>query len=333
MAVTSRDVARVAGVSQPTVSRALRDDPRLSEQTKQRVREAAELLGYVRSDAGRALSSGRTRRIGLLVTDLTNEFYHHIIAPVHHELQHHGYQLVLHTESDDTGDGVDRLLANGIDGVVLATTTVDSLAPLRLRDRGLPFVYLNRTNTQVDADSTVVSPAQGFADAARRAVDLGHTRVGAVLGPSNTSTGQSRELALRAAMADHGLALETRFVRRGSYETGVGDAAVTELLTLPEPPTLIFCGNDVVAYGALNAAARLGVRVPGDVSVVGFDDLPPAAWPILQLSTIAYDLEGMAREAARLAVQRVDEPSKPLSHSTFDTTFVERRTLGEAPVR
>lgn len=333
MAVTSRDVARVAGVSQPTVSRALRDDPRLSEQTKQRVREAAELLGYVRSDAGRALSSGRTRRIGLLVTDLTNEFYHHIIAPVHHELQHHGYQLVLHTESDDTGDGVDRLLANGIDGVVLATTTVDSLAPLRLRDRGLPFVYLNRTNTQVDADSTVVSPAQGFADAARRAVDLGHTRVGAVLGPSNTSTGQSRELALRAAMADHGLALETRFVRRGSYETGVGDAAVTELLTLPEPPTLIFCGNDVVAYGALNAAARLGVRVPGDVSVVGFDDLPPAAWPILQLSTIAYDLEGMAREAARLAVQRVDEPSKPLSHSTFDTTFIERRTLGEAPVR
>ncbi|PRY10852.1 LacI family DNA-binding transcriptional regulator [Kineococcus rhizosphaerae] len=332
MAVTSRDVARVAGVSQPTVSRALRDDPRLSEQTKQRVREAAVLLGYVPSDAGRALSSGRTRRIGLLVTDLTNEFYHHIIAPVHHELAHHGYQLVLHTESDDNGDVVDRLLANGIDGVVLATTTVDSLAPLRLRDRGLPFVYLNRTNTQVDADSTVVSPAQGFADAARRVVDLGHVRVGAVLGPSNTSTGQSRELALRAAMADHGLALETRFVRRGPYETGVGDAAVTELLTLPEPPTLIFCGNDVVAYGALNAAARLGVRVPEDVSVVGFDDLPPAAWPILQLATIAYDLEGMAREAARLAVLRIDEPAKPLSHTTFDTTFVERRTLGEAPL-
>ncbi|GAA0287464.1 LacI family DNA-binding transcriptional regulator [Kineococcus aurantiacus] len=331
MAVTSRDVARVAGVSQPTVSRALRDDPRLSQQTKERVREAAGLLGYVPSDAGRALSSGRTRRIGLLVTDLNNEFYHHIIAPVHHELENHGYQLVLHTESADDGDVVDRLLANGIDGVVLATTTVDSVAPLRLRDRGLPFVYLNRTGTQVDADATVVSPARGFADAARRAVELGHTRIGAVLGPSNTSTGQSRELALRAAMADHGLALETRFVRRGPYETGVGDAAVTELLALPEPPTLIFCGNDVVAYGALNAAARAGARVPEDVSVVGFDDLPPASWPILQLSTIAYDLEAMAREAARLAVRRIDEPASPLTHSTFDTAFVERRTLGAAP--
>lgn len=129
MAVTSRDVARVAGVSQPTVSRALRDDPRLSNATKQRVREAAQLLGYVLSDAGRALSSGRTRRIGLLVTDLNNEFYHHIIAPVHHELESRGYQLLLHTESDDNGSVVDRLLANGMDGVVLATTTIDSTAP------------------------------------------------------------------------------------------------------------------------------------------------------------------------------------------------------------
>jgi LacI family transcriptional regulator len=249
MAVTSRDVARVAGVSQPTVSRALRDDPRLSDATKQRVREAADLLGYVLSDAGRALSSGRTRRIGLLVTDLNNEFYHHIIAPVHHELESHGYQLVLHTESDDNGTVADRLLANGIDGVILATTTIDSTAPLRLRDRGLPFVYLNRTSTQVDADATVVNPAPGFAAAARRAVDLGHRRVGAVLGPTNTSTGQSRELALRSALADHGLPLESRWVRRGPYDTAVGDAAVTALLELPEPPTLIFCGSTPRAGG------------------------------------------------------------------------------------
>ncbi|WP_432541470.1 LacI family DNA-binding transcriptional regulator [Kineococcus sp. SYSU DK002] len=333
MAVTSRDVARVAGVSQPTVSRALRDDPRLSDRTKQRVREAADLLGYVLSDAGRALSSGRTRRIGLLVTDLGNEFYHHIIAPMHRELEQHGYQLVLHTESTDDGNVADRLLANGIDAVILATTTVDSIAPLRLRDRGMPFVYLNRTSTQVDADATIVSPAAGFAAAARRARELGHTRVGAVLGPSNTSTGQDRELALRAALADHGLGLESRYVRRGTYDTAVGDAAVTELLALPEPPTLVFCGNDVVAYGALNAASRAGVDVPGGVSIVGFDDLPPAAWPVLQLSTIAYDFHEMAREAARLAVRRLDGPQEPLSHKTFPSTFVERRSLGPAPAR
>lgn len=326
MAVTSRDVARLAGVSQPTVSRALRDDPRVSDETKQRVREAANLLGYVPSEAGRALSSGRTRRIGLLVTDLDNQFYTHIIAPVHRELESHGYQLVLHTETTDESVA-ERLIANGLDGVILATTTVDSVAPLRLRDRGLPFVYFNRTAAYVDADATVVAPLAGFAAAAERAAALGHRRVGAVLGPSNTSTAQSREVALRSTLADHGLALEPDCVRRGPFDTASGDAATTELLGLPHPPTLVFCGNDVVAYGALNAARRAGADVPGDVSIIGFDDLPPAAWPIIELSTIAYDFTRMAREAANLMIRRIEDPEAEISHIEFETSFVERRTL------
>ncbi|RKT31704.1 LacI family transcriptional regulator [Microbacterium sp. AG1240] len=333
MAVTSRDVARLAGVSQPTVSRALRDDPRVSSETKKRVREAADLLGYVPSEAGRALSSGRTRRIGLLVTDLDNQFYSHIIAPVHHELEGMGYQLVLHTETADNETVAERLIANGLDGVILATATVDSVAPLRLRDRGLPFVYFNRTAAFVDADATVVSPMAGFSDAVRRAVELGHRRVGAVLGPSNTSTAQTREVALRAALAESGVSLDPSLVRRGKFDTACGDAATTELLALPDPPTLIFCGNDVVAYGALNAARRAGVAVPDDVSIVGFDDLPPAAWPIIELSTIAYDFAQMAREAAKLMARRIEDPDAEVSHVEFQTSFVERRTLAVAPPR
>lgn len=331
MAVTSRDVARLAGVSQPTVSRALRDDPRVSDETKKRVREAAALLGYVPSEAGRALSSGRTRRIGLLVTDLENQFYSHIIAPVHHELEGMGYQLMLHTETADNETVAERLIANGLDGVILATATVDSVAPLRLRDRGLPFVYFNRTAAYVDADATVVSPMSGFEAAARRAVELGHRRIGAVLGPSNTSTAQSREQALRAALAAHGLSLEPQRVRRGPFDTASGDAATSELLAQDTPPTLIFCGNDVVAYGAMNAARRAGVDVPGGVSIVGFDDLPPASWPIIELTTIAYDFTEMAREAARLMARRIEQPEAPIAHVEFDTSFIERRTLAAAP--
>ncbi|MFE1646661.1 LacI family DNA-binding transcriptional regulator [Microbacterium sp. P01] len=332
MAVTSRDVARLAGVSQPTVSRALRDDPRVSEGTKQRVREAAALLGYVPSEAGRALSSGRTRRIGLLVTDLANQFYAQIIAPVHYELERTGYQLMLHTETDDNEAVAERLIANGLDGVILATTTVDSVAPLRLRDRGLPFVYFNRTASFVDADATVVSPAAGFAAAASRAVELGHTRIGAVLGPSNTSTAQSREIALRAALAEHGLALEPQYMRRSPFDTVAGDQATASLLALPVPPTVVFCGNDVVAYGALNAARRAGASVPGDVSIVGFDDLPAASWPIIELTTIAYDFVAMAREAARLMTRRIEQPDATVAHVEFPTSFIERSTLA-APRR
>jgi LacI family transcriptional regulator len=332
MVVTSRDVARLAGVSQPTVSRALRDDIRVSEQTKQRVREAAQLLGYIPSEAGRALSSGRTRRIGMLLTDLDSQFYSHIIAPVHRELERLGYQLMLHTETADNDTIVERLLANGLDGVILATTTIDSAAPLRLRDRGLPFVYFNRTGSLVDADATVVDAAPGYREAVRAAVDLGHRSVAAVLGPSNTSTAQHREQALRAALGEHGIVLDERLVRRVPYSSAAGEIAARELLeSAGEPaPTLLFCGNDVVAYGALNAAHRLGLRVPEDLSVVGFDDLPEAAWPIIDLATVGFDIAGMASASADLVVRRIEHPDAELERTVFTSSFHPRRTLGPA---
>jgi LacI family transcriptional regulator len=333
MVVTSRDVARLAGVSQPTVSRALRDDARVSEATKLRVREAAQLLGYVPSEAGRALSSGRTRRIGLLLTDLDNQFYSHIIAPVHRELEALGYQLMLHTESADNDTIVERLLANGLDGVILATTTVESVAPLRLKDRGLPFVYFNRTGSFVEADATVVDPVPGYREAVRRAVEVGHARVGAVLGPSNTSTAQSRETALREALAASGVALDEADVRRVPFGAAEGEAAAAEILADADHPTLLFCGNDVVAYGALNAAHRAGLRVPEDLSIVGFDDLPEAAWPIIDLATIGYDIAGMARTAADLIVRRIEDPTAALENTRFESVFVPRRTLAAAHTR
>lgn len=331
MVVTSRDVARLAGVSQPTVSRALRDDSRVSAATKLRVREAAQLLGYVPSEAGRALSSGRTRRIGLLLTDLDNQFYSHIIAPVHRELEALGYQLMLQTESADNDTVVERLVANGLDGVILATTTVDSVVPLRLRDRGLTFVYFNRTSALVDADATVVDPMPGYREAVAHAVELGHRHIGAVLGPSNTSTAQSRETALRDALVAYGLALEEDATRRVPYGAAEGEAAAADLLSAQERVTLLFCGNDVVAYGALNAAHRAGLRVPEDVSIIGFDDLPEAAWPLIDLATVGYDIAGMAQAAADLIVRRIEQPAVARQRIRFGSSFVARRTLAAAP--
>ncbi|MBT2484324.1 MULTISPECIES: LacI family DNA-binding transcriptional regulator [unclassified Microbacterium] len=333
MVVTSRDVARLAGVSQPTVSRALRDDSRVSDATKVRVREAAQLLGYVPSEAGRALSSGRTRRIGLLLTDLDNQFYSHIIAPVHRQLEALGYQLMLHTESADNDTIVERLLANGLDGVILATTTVESAAPLRLKDRGLPFVYFNRTAALIEADATVVDPIPGYRQAVDRSVELGHRRIGAVLGPSNTSTAQARESALRAALLAHGLSLAEVDTRRVPYSADEGEAAARSILEQVDRPTLLFCGNDVVAYGVLNAAHRAGLRVPEDLSVIGFDDLPEAAWPIIDLATVGYDISGMAVAAADLIVRRIEDREAPIDNTLFGSEFVPRRTLSAAPVR
>ena len=330
--VTSHDVARLAGVSQPTVSRALRDSPKVSAETKARVRRAADALGYVLSETGRALSSGRTRRVGLLLTDLENQFYPHVISPMHHELESLGYQLVLQTESSDRGQVADRLIANALDGVLLATTTSTSLLPLRLRDRRIPFVYFNRTTEAVEADSATVDPEPGLTELADAIVGFGHRRIGAIFGPPNTSTAEQRERALRAALDTHGITIPPARIVRGPFDFATGYDGARTLLDLSDPPTVIVCGNDVVALGCLNAARELGVEVPGQVSVVGFDDLPPASWALVELTTVKFDLDAMARTAGSLLVQRIEgDPVAPWRHELFTTRLVQRQSLAGAP--
>jgi LacI family transcriptional regulator len=329
--VTSRDVARLAGVSQPTVSRALRDSDKVSEDTKHRVREAARVLGYALNPIGRALSVGHSTRVGLVVTDLDNQFYTHVISPMHRELNRLGYELVLITESSESGPVTDHVIANGLCGVVLATTTVDSVLPVRLQDRGVPFVYFNRTAAGVRADSVTVDPEPGMRACVAAVVELGHRRVGALFGPRNTSTGEEREAALRALLEEQDINIARRHARHGPFEFETGHAGFSALMQDDDPPTVVFCGNDVVALGALNAAAELGLDVPGDVSLVGFDDLPTSRWAIVQLSTVAYDLTAMSREAARMVVARVEEGGRGQAQSAvFPTTYVARRTLGPA---
>lgn len=330
--VTSRDVARLAGVSQPTVSRALRDDPKVAEETKRRVREAAAALGYAPNPIGRALSVGRSTRVGLVLTDLDNQFYSYVISPMHQELERLGYELVLITESSEHAPVAEHILANGLCGAVLATTTLDSVLPTRLRDRQVPFLYFNRTAPGVLADAVTVDPEPGLRELVAEIVAHGHARVGAVFGPRNTSTGEEREQVLRGLLEEQGIALAGRHVRHGPFDFATGHTACGELLRADAPPTVIVCGNDVVALGALNAAAELGVGVPEQISVVGFDDLPTSSWALIQLSTVAYDLDGMSRAAARMLVERVESgPTEPVRSSVFTTRYVGRDTLGPAP--
>ena len=326
--VTSHDVARLAGVSQPTVSRALRDDPRVSDATKQRVREAAVALGYAPSAIGRALSLGRSTRVGLVVTDLENQFYVHVIAAMHRELERLGYELALITESSERGPVVEHVVGHGLSGVVLATTTTDSLLPVRLRDRGVPFVYFNRTALAVPADSVTVDPEPGLRDLLTDLVGAGHTRFGAIFGPRNTSTGEQRELVVRSLLDEHGLALAHRDVLHGPFDFTTGHDGARRLLGQAQPPTALLCANDVVALGALDAAATLGVAVPGDVSVAGFDDLPTSRWALIRLTTVAYDLEDRARAAARLVVARVERPDAEPVGRVYPTSYVRRSTTG-----
>ena len=285
-------------------------------------------MGYLPSAIGRALSVGYSTRVGLVVTDLENQFYAHIIAPMHQQLERLGYELVLITESSERAQVTEHVLGHGLCGVILATTTTDSILPSRLRERGVPFVYFNRVAESVRADSVTVDPGAGFRQLVQEMARLGHTRVGAIFGPRNTSTGEQRENTVRELLDEFGLTLSHRDTRHGPFAFDTGYSATCSLLDRAEPPTVVMCANDVVALGALNAARVLGASVPGDVSVVGFDDLPTSGWALVQLSTVAYDLDEMARQAARLLVARVERPDSERTEIVLPSHYVPRATLG-----
>ncbi|MFE2050921.1 LacI family DNA-binding transcriptional regulator [Streptomyces sp. NPDC059459] len=327
--ITSHDVARLAGVSQPTVSRALRDDPRVSPATKEKVRQAARALNYVPSEVGRSLSTRSTRRIGVIVTDLTNPFYPHVVAPLHDELESLGYRMMLLAERSDEAVAEEKLLDQSLDGVVLATATTDSRLPAQLDRRGIPYVFLNRDTGRAGDYASVVDNEGGGRLVARELAALGHRRIAGVFGAANTTTGRERELGFLLALADEGIGLPEDRVVRGPFEYDTGYRALPRLLESAQRPTAVFCGNDVVAVGVLNAARAAGLRVPEDLTVVGFDDLPMASWEVLRLTTVRHDLQELARQAARLLVRRITgEADAAGERLVLPTEFVPRGTHG-----
>jgi LacI family transcriptional regulator, galactose operon repressor len=321
---TSHDVARAAGVSQPTVSRALRGDPRVAEATRRRVTRAAARLGYVPSDRGRSLSTRRSGRVAVVVDDLDNPFYLELLDALHDRLERANTRMLVLTPHRNDPLRTERLLDGSIDGVVLTTTTLDSRLPAELRARRFPFVLLNRVVDGVDADSCTVDNDAGGGEVARALLRGGHTRIGALFGPPSTSTGRDRERGFRRALADAGAALPDELVRHGPFAFDYGHRGVAELLAAS--PTAVFCANDVVALGALNAARGLGIAVPDELSIVGFDDISMAGWELIRLTTVRQDLRRMGEIAVELVLDRIADPDRAARRVVLPAELVRRAT-------
>lgn len=329
MSVTSLDVARLAGVSQPTVSRALRGDGRIADATRVRIEQVARELGYVPSEAGRTLSTRSTRQIAM-VADLENPLYPILVGPLHDRFAEHGYRMVLLAERGDDQVTYARLLDKSVDAAVLTTSLLDSSLSRMLIDRQLPFVELNRRSGLPGAISLTADNVRGAASCAQLLVELGHRRIGAIFGPKQTSTARDREAGFRRALRRAGLTMDAEHVSRGRFVYDDGIRGLAALMNTPAPPTAIFCGSDMVAVGALNQALQMGVDVPGTVSIVGFDDLPIASWPCFQLTTVRVDLTSMARAAADAVVAQLS--GAPVAAAAkYPTELVLRRT--HLPVR
>ncbi len=301
---TSYDVARLAGVSQPTVSRALRGDPRVTVSTAQRVAAAARALDYFPSQLGRSLATKATHRVAM-VADLTNPLYPTLVQPIHDALEGHGYRMVLLAERDDDHSGYAPLLDGTVDGVILTTTRRRSPLPFELARHAVPSVMLNRTSDVIDTDSVVADNVAAGRIATELLLVAGYRDIGFLAGPTETSTGRDREAGVREAMANAAQPWGLGRVVYGWFSHDAGTIGMRELMQASHPPRAVVCVSDSVAIGALNAARGLGLRVPQDVALVGIDDVPAAGWDICDLSTVSLPLTEMAKEAANLLVDRL----------------------------
>ncbi len=325
MTATSHDVARLAGVSQPTVSRALRGDPRVTESTRRRVLDAAEELGYVASELGRSLSTRSTRQVAM-VADVRNALYPTLVEPLHDAFAARGYRMVLLAERGDDQATYLRLLDRSVDGVILTTTLIGSSLSKGLLDRGLPFVELNRLSGRRSVDGVTADNRGGGGQAARLLIESGHRSIAAVFGPDNASTARDREVGFRKMLADAGLDIPDSRVARGGFGHEDGERGFAEVMRGRRRPTAVFCVADAVAIGAFNQARRMELSVPEDVSIVGFDDVAMAAWPCFELTTIRAELASMATAAAELLVDRMTGQAGRVGVRTFPTELVLRRT-------
>jgi LacI family transcriptional regulator len=333
--VTSRDIAAHAGVSQSTVSRALRDDPRVAPETAARVRESVARLGYMPNTAARSLITRRTNTIGVIVAGITNPFYPELLDVLHDEFSLSGYRTVLLNERTG-GRSVDAALPQlqdrSVDGLVFVSATLGSPFPAHFQRKGIPVVLLNREIDADDLDRVVSDNVGGGRLAADALVDLGHRRVALLSGPRNTSTARDREGGFLARLRERGVEVDERMVRRGEYSHQSGYQGCLELLEAAPRPTAVFCANDVVAFGALDAARRLGVAVPDELSVIGYDDVEMAGWEAFRLTTVRQPLRAMSRRAGRLLIEPIEgDPDVPGRREVFPAGLVQRSTTSPAP--
>jgi LacI family transcriptional regulator len=335
MPVTSRDIAREIGLSQSTVSRALRGDPRVAPETRARVKAAAERLGYLPDAAARVLSSGRTRTVGVVVADILNPFYPEIVEVLHGELLHEGYATVLLNEPLGP-DLAGQLRGRTVDGLIVVAATLGATFVEQLPALGIPLVLLNRYVDGAEVDRVLSDNVAGGALAVEHLLELGHRRIGLIAGPADTSTARDREQGMRAALERRGVAFDPALRREGPFTHESGHQHCSELLGLAQPPTAIVCASDVVAFGALDAAKRLGVPVPGRLSVIGYDDIAMAGWEAFALTTVRQPLARMARRAVRVLLERLQAPAAAAGapaarRELFPPQLVKRETTAPPP--
>jgi len=319
--ISIKDIAREANVSHSTVSRALSDSALVSAETKALIQRMARDMGYSPDAQARSLVKGHTQTIGVVVTTIADPFIAEVVQGIESTAHGFGYSVILassnHEPEREIG-AVEMLRSKRVDGIIVTSSRVGAVYLDHLEGVGVPIVLINnhREESGPYTYSIGVDNQHGGYLATRHLIDRGRRRIAYITGRANHSSDVGRCEGYQRALAEAGIALDPALNAAGDGRSEGGEVAIAQLLGLHEPPTGVFCYNDMTAIGVLRAARRAGRRVPHDLAVVGFDDIPFAAYVQPALTTVAQPKAEMGQKAVEMALDLVGRagPSEPLDN-------------------
>ncbi|MFJ2989094.1 LacI family DNA-binding transcriptional regulator [Collimonas sp. NPDC087041] len=315
---TIKDVARKAGVSYTTVSHVLNQTRPVSDDARTRVLAAVETLAYMPSALARSLKSKATGSIGLIIPNNTNPYFSEVARGIEDSCYAAGYSVILCNSDDDPAkqrDYLNMLLTKRCDGLIVATLaqTDGEL----LRKMKVPTVLLDRAPKELGIDLVAVDNVAGGALAAAHLLELGRRRIACIGGPADIDISRERIAGLRQTLLDGGVALPDDLLIYADFTSAGGYLAARSLLAMTQLPDAIFCCNDLMAIGALRAAAERGIAVPEQLAVVGFDDIDLAQFVHPTLTSVAQNTRKLGQLTAQCLLERIATPDRPLQRQTI----------------
>lgn len=324
--ITSLQVAERAGVSQSAVSRVFTPGASASAKTIAKVRKAAEELGYRPNRVARTMITGKSRIIGLVVAYLDNQFYPQALELLSNALQEKGYHVLVFTatNSPEKVEEVMRdLLDFQVDGIITASVAVTSHLTVRCHAAGIPVVTFNRGQDGPDVNAVTSDNVSGGRKVADFLVHCGHKQIAHISGWDGASTGRDRRKGFVEGLAAHGR--EPVGILDGMYNRDIAAQAARDLMDAPTPPDAIFVGNDHMAFAVMDALRHeLGLKIPDDVAIVGFDDVPLAAWASYDLTTVRQPLNRMVEATVEMMISQIDEGVIAARRVAFDGPLIRR---------
>ncbi len=328
---TILDVANFAGVSPATVSRVLNNYPHISDEVRRAVQDAITHLSYEPNRVAQRLRATRSKLIGIIVTDITNPFFNMIMSSIESVFFDKGLSVLMSNTTANPQKELDYLTMmenEEVAGLVIAPTSenVDRIAEMAAS--GLPIVVIDRRLSNAQVDMVLADNLSGAQAAVEHLINLGHRRIGHIGGRMRLTSGRERYLGYKQAMEKHNLPVPEGWVRFGDHRDESGYIHALELLDENDPPTAWFIANNMMTLGALNALHDRGKRIPEDVAIVGFDDMPWAVSLNPPLTVVSQPTLEIGNRAANMLLERIEQPDLPPRTEILETKLVVRASCG-----